>query len=71
MRRRRWPDGADEHRRAAIQAIRVARHRIDEARKLAKIDPQLQQLLLADAATDLSDAERYLVLARMGEKDED
>lgn len=71
MRRRRWPDGADDHRRAAIQAIKVARGRIDEARKLARIDPHLQQLLLADANADLSDAINYLLLARMGEKDED
>lgn len=69
-RKRRWPDGADEHRRAAIAAIREARRLQNEARRLAKTDPHMQAILLADAATLLSDAERWLVLARLGEGDD-
>lgn len=70
MRRRRWPDGAEEQRRAAITMIREARRLLTEIRKQARIDPTLIEMMSADAITQLADAERYLVLARSGETDE-
>lgn len=70
MKRRRWPDGAEEQRRAAITAIRETRRLIREIRRLARVDPILIELMTADAETNLADAERYLVLARSGETEE-
>lgn len=70
MKRRRWPDGAEEQRRAAITMIRDTRKLIQEIRRLARIDPVLIELMSADAETNLADAERYLVLARSGEAEE-
>jgi hypothetical protein len=71
MARKRWPEGAEENRRAAIAAIREARRLQNEARRLAKTDPQLQTLYLADASALLADAERYLLLARLGEEEDE
>lgn len=70
MKRRRWPDGAEEHRKAAITMIRETRRLLSEIRRLARIDPVLIELMAADALTNLADAERYLVLARSGEAEE-
>lgn len=70
MKRRRWPDGAEEHRRAAIAMIREARKLAQEIRRLARIDPALIELMSADMMTHLADAERYLILARSGETEE-
>jgi hypothetical protein len=82
MQRRRWPDGAETHRRDAIAAIRAAR---DEQRQVRTLIDQIDQLLrrtlheplahamlndirtrIADAGEQLADAERFLVLARLG-----
>lgn len=71
MRRRRWPDGAESHRVAAIQCIKHARNLMDDARRNAKVNPDLQAIQIADAQRMLSDAERFLVLARLGVDDED
>jgi len=71
MRRRRWPDGAESQRLAAIQCIKEARRLIRVARQNAKIDPTLQTMALADAGEQLADAERYLTLARLGQTEED
>ena len=71
MRRRRWPAGAEEQRRAAIQAIRYARELIRDARACAKIDPTLQAIQLADAGEQLADAERFLTLAKLAEGDDE
>lgn len=70
MTRRRWPDGAEDQRKAAVAAIKEARELIKKARLFPKTNPDLLQMLLADALTELSDAERYLIQARSGEKDE-
>jgi len=69
--RRRWPDKAEDHRRSTIMMIREARRLIQEIRKEAKKDPDLVIMMAADAETSLADAERYLVLARSGETEED
>lgn len=87
MQRRRWPDGAETHRKDAIAAIRTAR---EEQRRARALIDQLEQLLrrtlheplahamltdmrskLADAGEQLADAERFLVLARLGTNDTD
>lgn len=70
-RRRRWPDGAETQRRDAITAIRTIRHLAQEARKIVKIDPKLIEMMLADIEIQSADAERLLVLAKLGEREED
>lgn len=70
-RRRRWPDGAETQRRDAITAIRTIRQLAQEARKIVKIDPTLIEMMLADIEVQAADAERLLVLAKLGEKEED
>lgn len=83
-RRRRWPEGAEERRRAAITTIHEARALQQGVQRLladiyttARLDPSLVELMSRDAQrdlafseTNLADAERYLVLARSGETDE-
>lgn len=70
-RRRRWPDGAETQRRDAIAAIRAIRLLAQEARKIVKIDPKLIEMMLADIEIQAADAERLLVLAKLGEREED
>lgn len=70
MRRRRWPDGAETQRKDAIAAIREIRRLAQEARRLARIDPTLIAIMLADIELQAADAERMLVLARLGETEE-
>jgi aminoglycoside/choline kinase family phosphotransferase len=71
MRRRRWPDGAEQQRRDAIAAIRTIRHLAQNARKIVKIDPTLIEMMLADIEIQAADAERLLILAKLGERQED
>lgn len=87
MRRRRWPDGAETQRRTAIAAIRDARESHREIRTLAdKLEDLLRKTMneplahwmladirtaCGDAGEALADAERLLVLAKLGEKEED
>lgn len=68
-RRRKWPEGAEQQRRDAIAAIRIIRRLAQDARKLAKIDPKLIEMMLADIEIQAADAERLLVLARLGERE--
>ena len=69
-RRRRWPDGAESHRQAAVEHIRHARNLIRAARANSRINPTLLELQLADADTNLGDAENRLLRARLGEPEE-
>lgn len=71
MRRRKWPDGAETQRRDAISAIRAIRELADQARPLLKTNPALVELLLADIQRNSADAERLLILARLGESERD
>jgi hypothetical protein len=87
MQRRRWPDGAETYRKNAIAAIRTAREEQRDARALIdQLDQLLRRTLneplaqamltdtrtkLADAGEQLADAERFLVLARLGANDLD
>lgn len=67
MTRRRWPDRADEQRRAAITNIAAARDRLaDVSRDVTRIETRMA---IAEVKEWLSDAERYLVLARLAEPD--
>lgn len=66
-RRRRWPDGAETQRQNAIAAIRSARDLTEYLRTLSEVDVRILRGVLADILVELSDAERYLVLARLGE----
>jgi hypothetical protein len=86
-RRRRWPDGAEIQRRDAITAIRDARDQHRAIRTLTdRLDELLRRTLneplahmmtadirsaCSDAGEALADAERLLVLAKLGEKEED
>jgi hypothetical protein len=85
--RRRWPDGAETQRKDAIAAIRAAREEQRHTRALLdQLDGLLRRTLreplahdmiadarmhMADAGEQLADAERLLVLARLGERDDD
>lgn len=71
MRRRRWPGGAETQRKDAISAIRQIRELADEARRLTKTNPALVELQLADIQRHAADAERLLVLAKLGEREDD
>lgn len=78
--RLRWPIGAETHRRNALACIADARAQQQEAQTLARRardlirrreNPALTELILADLATLISDAEtasadaqRYLEAAR-------
>lgn len=67
MRKRRWPENAEERRLAAVQSNREVRRLITEARRLVKVDPVLVGMLLADAGALAADTENHLVLARWNE----
>lgn len=87
MQRRRWPDGAETQRKDAIAAIRAARDEQRATRALLEqLDQLLRRTLreplahdmiadarlhMADAGEQLADAERLLVLARLGAAEED
>lgn len=64
--RRRWPDGAEQHRQGAISTIIEARRLIRELRRHLKTNPSLCELMAADAETQLADAERLLEMAKHG-----
>jgi hypothetical protein len=64
--RRRWPDGAEQHRQDAIESVREARRLIRELRRHIKTNPGLAELMAADAETQLADAERLLEVAKHG-----
>lgn len=84
--RRRWPDGAETQRKDAIAAIRTAREEQRQTRALLdQLDSLLRRTLreplahdmiadmrirIADAGEQLADAERLLVLARLGASEE-
>jgi hypothetical protein len=68
MTRRRWPDRADEQRRAAITNIAAARDRLADVAKERTVSLE-GRMAIAEAKEWLSDAERYLVLARLAEPD--
>ena len=86
MQRRRWPDGAETQRRDAVTAIRAARDEQARSRAVLKqLDGLLRrtlneplahdmirdiQVALSDAGEQLADAERLLVLARLGQDEE-
>lgn len=86
MQRRRWPDGAETQRKDAIIAIRAARDEQRRIRELlTNLDQLLRRTLreplahdmisdmraaIADAGEQLADAERLLVLARLGAAEE-
>lgn len=86
-RRRKWPEGSEQQRKDAIAAIRNTRdlhqdiraltYRLDELLRSTLNEP-LAHLITADIRTAcsdageaLADAERLLVLARLGEKEEE
>lgn len=64
--RRRWPDGAEQHRQDALSAIIEARRLVRELRRHLKTNPALCELMAADAETQLADAERLLETAKLG-----
>lgn len=64
--RRRWPDGAEQHRQDALAAIIEARRLLRHLRRHLKANPALCELMAADAETQLADAERMLEVAKHG-----
>lgn len=71
MARVRWPNGAEGNRKRAIEEIDTARRLLDAARGYVKTNPTLLVLMIADASTALSDAKSQLLLARLGESDDE
>jgi hypothetical protein len=86
MKRLRWPYGAEQQRQDAISAIHASRDelrtmkvlldRLEQHLARTLNDPLAQMLISdlrrhrADTAEALADAERLLVLARYGDKEE-
>lgn len=62
--RKRWPAGAEQHRQDALASIADARALVREIRKNLRTNPALAELMLADAATLLADAQRWLETAK-------
>lgn len=71
MRRRKWPDGADKQRRQAVSAFQAINDLAEQARALTKKDPILVELLLADIQRYSADGRSLLLLAKLGESEQD
>lgn len=78
--RKRWPNGAEQHRQDAIDAVKSARALqieaqtlLDKSQQHTKTNPQLKEMmdlkiarLIANAQTLLADVERLLEEAKHG-----
>jgi hypothetical protein len=62
--RKRWPAGAEQHRQDALTSTIEARALLSEIRRHLKTNPALAELMLADTATLLADAQRFLETAK-------
>ena len=70
MRRRPFPRGAEEHRRAAISSAHRIREIADDLNDLNEYDRIVIKLALSEIRLRAGDIERWLTLAKYGVDEE-